>query len=357
MNLLNVLHVDSAAEYRGGQNQARLLMKELRALADVRQGLVARGDSTLISEAENLGVDTHPVSWISPIDPRPVLRILAALNRDYDVIHAHDSHGLQSALAARWLGGRRTPIVASRRVSVRMRSPSTWKRADAIVAVSEAVASVIRDQGIPSESIRVIPDGVSTQELERLLPDRLRERAGAGGEQTLVGTVGALTPEKGHAWFLESVALIADDHPEARFVLFGDGPERDRLVGLAASLGLADRVTFPGAVDDIGRSILDLDLFVMPSLEEGLGTAAVEAMVAGCPVLLSGAGGLADLAGELIPTVPPGDVTALADEMDRLLSDSAARSLLARRCRERSGGFTSLETARSTLALYRELAE
>jgi glycosyltransferase involved in cell wall biosynthesis len=356
VNLLNVLHVDSAAEYRGGQNQARLLMKELRALADVRQGLVARGHSILISEAGQLGVDLHPVSWLSPIDPRPVLRILAALKRDYDLIHAHDSHGLQSALAARWLGGRRTPIVASRRVSVRMRSPSTWKRADAIVAVSEAVASVIREQGIPSESIRVIPDGVSTEELEHRLPGRLRDMAGAGPNQKLVGTVGALTLEKGHDWFLESVALIAADHPEARFVLFGDGPERDRLVGLTGSLGLADRVSFPGTVEEIGRSIGDLDLFVMPSREEGLGTAALEAMLGGCPVLLSGAGGLVDLAGELIPTIPPGDVAALAGEMDRLLSDSAARSLLARQCRERGGEFTSAKTARSTLALYREMA-
>ena len=357
MNLLNVLHVDSAGEYRGGQNQARLLMKELRALGEVRQGLVARSESRLISEARELGVDIHPVPWISPIDPRPVLRILSELRRGRDLVHAHDSHGLQSALAAKWLGGSRTPIVASRRVSVRMRSPATWRRADAIVAVSNPVASVLREQGIPDESIRVIPDGVSSAELERRLPGRLREKAGAGPDQTLVGTVGALSLEKGHVWFLESVALIAADHPGARFVLFGDGPERDRLVRLADSLGLADRVSFPGTVHEIGRSLGDLDLFVMPSLEEGLGTAAVEAMIAGCPVLLSGAGGLIDLAGDRIPTVLPGDVPALAREMDRLLADPAARSLLARCCRERGGEFTIMKTARSTLALYRELAK
>jgi glycosyltransferase involved in cell wall biosynthesis len=331
-------------------------MKELRAIGDVQQGLVARRDSRLIHEAGQLGADLHPVSWISPVDPRPVLKILAAIRGECDVIHAHDSHGFQSSLAARWLSGLRTPIVASRRVSVRMRSPSTWRRADAIVAVSQAVASVLRDQGIPDQRIHVIPDGVSSEELGQGLPGRLREKAVASPDQTLVGTVGALTIEKGHDWFLESVALIAADHPEARFVLFGDGPERDRLVRLADSLGLADRVSFPGTVKEIGRSIGDLDLFVMPSRQEGLGTAAVEAMLGGCPVLLSGAGGLVDLAGDLIPTIPPGDVTSLADEMDRLLSDSAARSLLARRCSQRGGEFTSAKTARSTLALYCEMA-
>jgi glycosyltransferase involved in cell wall biosynthesis len=198
VNPLNVLHVDSAGEYRGGQNKARLLMKELRALGGVRQGLVTRSDSRLVREAGSLGVEIHSVSWLSPIDPRPVMRILAALKRDFDLVHAHDSHGLQSALVARWLGGRRTPIVASRRVSVRMRSPSTWRQADTVVAVSDAVSSVLRDQGIPGEKIRVIPDGVSPEEIENRLPGRLRKKAGASPGQILVGTVGALSPEKGH---------------------------------------------------------------------------------------------------------------------------------------------------------------
>ncbi|MEJ2483101.1 MAG: glycosyltransferase [Gemmatimonadota bacterium] len=357
MNLLHVLHVDSAGEYRGGQNQVRLLMKELAALGAVRQGLVARSGSRLVREAASLGVEIRPVPWRAPIDPRPPMRIRGEIRHGWDVIHVHDSHGLQSTLAGRSLSGRRTPIIASRRVSVPMRSPSTWNRADAIVAVSRAVEAGLQAQGIAAQKIRVIPDGVSPEELERRLPGRLRQRAAVGPEVTLVGTVGALTPEKGHAWFLESVAAIAPEHPAAHFVLFGEGPERIRLERLAAALGIADRVSFPGAVEEIGRSIGDLDLFVMPSLEEGLGTAAVEAMLGGCPVLLSAAGGLGDLAGELIPTVPPGDVSALADGMDRLLSDSAARSLLARVCRARGGEFTSVMTARSTLALYREVAD
>jgi glycosyltransferase involved in cell wall biosynthesis len=94
----------------------------------------------------------------------------------------------------------------------------------------------------------------------------------------------------------------------------------------------------------------------MPSLSEGLGTAALEAMFMGCPVVFSAAGGLKDLAGPEIPTVEPGDVAELASEMIRLLNDEGARSSLSRQAQERSASFTTERTTGSTLELYRQLA-
>jgi len=298
----------------------------------------------------------RPVAWDAAFDPRPVLRIRREIRSGWDLIHVHDSHGLQASLAARMLAGFHVPIVASRRVAIPMRSPSTWKRAEAIIAVSESVRSVLRSQGIDASRIRVIHSGVSLTELADPLPGRLRESASNDPGAPFVGAVGALTPEKGHAWLLRSAALTARAFPAARFAVFGVGPERSSLLRLAASLGIADRIVFPGRIEQIGRSLADLDLFVMPSLSEGLGTAAVEAMLAGCPVVLSGAGGLADLAGDEIPTVPPGDVEALAGEMTRLLSDRAARSLLGERASARGAQFTVERMMRATLDLYGEVA-
>jgi len=353
---LRVLHIDSASEYRGGQNQARLLIGALRESTDLRQGLVASRGSRLLEEAGRLRIDVRPVAWEAALDPRPVLRIRREIRDEWDLIHAHDSHGLQTALVARMLAGRRIPIVASRRVSIPMRSPSTWKRAEAIIAVSESVRSVLQAQGIDETKIRVIHSGVSVAEQADPLPGRLRDSASVGPDVPFVGAVGALTREKGHAWFVRAAARTACDFPEARFAVFGEGPERPALVRLANSLDLQDRISFPGRIEQIGRSLTDLDLFVMPSLSEGLGTVAVEAMLAGCPVVLSGAGGLAELAGEEIPAVPPGDIEALAAEMARLLADRSARSLLADRARARGAQFTVERMMRATLDLYREIA-
>ena len=356
MSPLRVLHIDSASEYRGGQNQARLLIRALRETTDLRQGLVASRGSRLVEEAASLGIDVRPVAWQAAIDPRPVLRIRREMRAGWDLVHAHDSHGLQTALAARMLAGGGVPIVASRRVAIPMRSPSTWRRADAIIAVSEPVRSMLRAQGIDDARIRVIHSGVSTEELAPSLPGRLREAASVAPAVPFVGAVGALTREKGHAWFVRAAAQVTREFPDARFAVFGEGPERQALVRLATSLGLQDRVAFPGRIEQIGRSLADLDLFVMPSLSEGLGTVAVEAMLAGCPVVLSGAGGLAELAGDELPAIPPGDVAALAAEISRLLADRAARSLLAKRASARGAQFTVERMMHATLDLYRKVA-
>jgi len=353
---LRVLHIDSASEYRGGQNQARLLIRALREATDLQQGLVASRGSRLTEEAARLGIEVRPVAWQAAIDPRPVLHIRRELRADWDLVHAHDSHGLQTTLAARLLAGRRVPIVASRRVAMPMRSPSTWKRAEAIIAVSEPVRAVLRAQGIEDAKIRVIHSGVSTAELEPPLPGRLREAASVDPAVPFVGAVGALTPEKGHAWFVRTAAHVVREFPDARFAVFGEGPERQALVRLAASLDLQDHMAFPGRIEQIGRSLADLDLFVMPSLSEGFGTVAAEAMLAGCPVVLSGAGGLAELAGTDLPVVPPGDVQALAAEITRLLADGAARSLLAERASARGAHFTVERMMHATLDLYRKVA-
>ena len=357
MSPLRVLHIDSASEYRGGQNQARLLIRALRESTELSQGLVASRGSRLVQESARLGIDVRPVAWQAAIDPRPVLRVRREMRADWDLVHAHDSHGLQTALAARMLAGRRVPIVASRRVAIPMRSPSTWKRAEAIIAVSGPVRSMLQAQGIDDARIRVIHSGVSTAELVPALPGRLREAASVAPAVPFVGAVGALTREKGHAWFVRTAAQVGREFPDARFAIFGEGPERQALVRLAASLGLQDRMAFPGRIEQIGRSLADLDLFVMPSLSEGLGTVAVEAMLAGCPVVLSGAGGLAELAGEELPAVPPGDVAALAAEISRLLADPAARSLLSQRASARGAQFTVERMMRATLDLYRKVAD
>ena len=266
MRPLRVLHVDSASEYRGGQNQARLLIGALGEAADVQQGLLAAQGSRLIEEVARLGIETHPVGWRSVLDPRPFLRLGRELRSGWDLVHAHDSHGLQTAVAARALAGRRVRLVASRRVSVPMRSPITWKQADGIIAVSESVRTTLLTQGIEASRIRVIPSGISLDELALAVPGRLREICGIGNGVPFVGVVGALTAEKGHAWFIESAARVAATMPDVHFAIFGEGPERDRLRKLVAGLSMEHRITMPGHVDHIGPSLGDIDLFVMPSL-------------------------------------------------------------------------------------------
>lgn len=356
MRGLRVLHVDSGREWRGGQNQVRLLAGELAGRPGVAQALATARGSRLAAEGEALELELRPLAWRAALDPRALLGLArAAAGRD--VVHAHDSHGLQAAWLAICLRGVRAALVGSRRVLRPVRSPWLYRRCDLVLAVSGAVREVLVRQGIERRRVEVVPDGIDPGELEPQAPERLRGLfAAAAGEVELVGTVGALTPEKGHDVLLRAVREVAARRPAARFVLVGEGPERGRLERLAAELGVADRVVFAGRLEAAARALSGLDVFVLPSLEEGLSTAYLEALAAGVPAIATLAGGQGEVAGEALPTVPPGDPSALAAGILELLGSPARRREVAAAGRRRSEGFSAARMAGATLAAYERVA-
>lgn len=354
---LRVLHVDSAREWRGGQNQARLLARELRAAGGVEQAMVACRGSRLAAEARQMGVETHEVPWRAGLDPRAVAG-LARRVRGRDIVHAHSSHALQAALLALVATGAPAGLVAARRLDYPLSSPAVWRRADLVLAVSTPVAGVLEACGLSPARIRVVHDGIDPEELHPPRRGRLRRAAGAGPDVPLVGSVGALVGHKDHRTLVRAAAEVTRGHPDVRFVVAGEGPLRGRLEAEIGELGLGDRFALPGHVADAARSVGDLDLFVMSSREEGLGTAALEAMAAGVPAVLTRAGGLVDAAGEAVPTVPPEDPEALAAAIADLLGDAGARERIASAGRRRvAERFTAARMAEGTLAAYRAVAD
>lgn len=352
---MRVLHVDSAREWRGGQNQVRLLTGRIREREDVEQAVAARRGSRLLSEVEEMGVEALPLPWGPALDLRAVAR-LAREAGGWDLLHAHSSHALQAAVLALAASGSPSRLVAARRLDYPLSSPGVWRRADLVLAVSRAVRRVAVSSGLDPRRVRVVHDGI---EPEELLPPRsgtLREAAGARAGDPLVGAVGALVGHKDHRTLVRAAARVAEERPGVRFVVAGEGPLRGELEALVRELGVGDRFALPGHVPDVARSMGDLDLFVMCSREEGLGSAALEAMAVGVPAVVTRAGGLVDAAGDAVPTVPPEDPDALAAEILRLLDDPGARQRIAtagrRRVEER---FTAARSAAATVAAYRDV--
>lgn len=352
---LAVLHVDAAREWRGGQNQLRLLVRELAGREDVRQAVAAGRGSRLLREVAETEVPTRPLSWGPALDPRAVVALAAAV-RGRDVVHAHSSHALQASVLALALSGGRARLVAARRLDFPLRAPSVWRRADLVLAVSSAVRRVLLGDGLEPARVRVVRDGIDPAELRPERPGRLRSAAGAEPDVPLVGAVGALVRHKDHRTFVRAAAIVARRRDDVRFVVAGEGPERPDLERLRDEAGLEGRLHLPGHVPEVARSFVDLDLFVMPSREEGLGTAALEAAAAGVPTVVTRAGGLADVAGDALPSVPPEDPAALAREILRLLDDEDERRRVAARGRRRvREHFTAGTMARRTLAAYRDV--
>ncbi len=215
-------------------------------------------------------------------------------------------------------------------------------RSDALVVPSEAAAQLAAQRlGYRPGRLTVVPNGVEFP-LEPLM------RAGA-----VVGTISLLEPVKGLDVFLRAVAELAHERPATRFVVFGSGSQAVALRELAIELGLAARVEFPGYVP-AAEALPQLGVFVLPSHMETSGLALLEALAAGVPAVATRVGGIPETApGDAAELVPPGDPSALAAAIARLLDDPALAERRIAAGRAAAAERTSERTAARLLEVYK----
>jgi len=174
---------------------------------------------------------------------------------------------------------------------------------------------------------------------------------------TLV-TVAHLVARKRHADVLRALAVLGQRHPTLRYAIVGEGPERAQLEGLAARLGVAERVEFHGQLPpaEALEQVRRCTLFVMPSTEEAFGVAYVEAMAGGLPAIgCRGEPGPEEIAaaGDGFMLVPPGDIERLSQRIDELLSDTHRLREASQRARATvAAHFTWERCGEQTLAAY-----
>ncbi len=346
---MRVLHVDTAREWRGGQTQ---LLHLVRGAPD--QAVALPPDAPLRPALEEAGVSVFPVDF------QGVWRGTAALRRaagaaGAELVAAQTSHGHGHAVLART----GLPVVVHRRLDFAPgRDPLTrlkYRLPQGYVAVSTAVARILEQAGVPSERIAVVHDGVDPAPLlhPRGLREVTRHRLGLPADAPLVGAVGALVLHKGHRHLVEAMVGL-----EAHLVIAGEGPLRADLEAQIQRLGLQDRVLLVGRVEDVPALIEALDLFAHPSVEEGMGQAVVEAMLAGVPVVATSAGGLVDVVEDGISgvLVAPGRAGALTRAISAGLRGPGAAKRRATVARERALSRFSVERmVGETLAAYARL--
>ncbi|MEO8138982.1 MAG: glycosyltransferase, partial [Gemmatimonadota bacterium] len=281
MSRLQVVHLCRGRDWRGGERQVRLLARMLAGRSDLSQ-LIATGRTSRLAEA--VLSDGQPVlllSWSAAHDPRawpPLVRQLRRLKRGDGelLLHAHDSHGLAlGVLVATLL---RLPLVATRR-SV---SPAglLWRRPLRVIAISHAVEQELLQSGVSRRRIVRVASAIELAEVRRV--GTSQESAGE-----MLIAVGALTPEKGHATLIDAVGLLARTRPGIRLRIFGEGSERGALEAQINRIGAGSRVVLAGETETAAAQIAAAQLFIQPSHREALGTAVLDAMALGVPVVAS----------------------------------------------------------------------
>jgi glycosyltransferase involved in cell wall biosynthesis len=195
---------------------------------------------------------------------------------------------------------------------------------DAVVCVSEAMATRVRRAGVPRRKIVVIRNAVDTTPFDNPGPDCRAdvERFFARPPARIVGAAGRLSPEKGFDVLVDAAALVCQAHPDIGFVVFGDGPLRQALTERIAQRGLAGRFILTGFRHDLERLLPGLDLAVLSSHTEGLPVAVLEAQAASVPVVATAVGGTPEVVVEGVTgyLVPPADPAALAGKIVHALA-------------------------------------
>lgn len=235
----------------------------------------------------------------------------------------------------------------------------TDRLADISTNVSdEAVKAFEQQRALRPGRMRVIYNGIDTQSFtfDESARHIVRRELGIDASTPLLSAVGRLSEQKDYPNLLRAFAGLEGGPVPPRLAIVGDGPLRVELVGMAESLGVADRVHFLGVRHDVLDLLSACDLYVMSSAWEGLPMVILEAMACQCFVVATDCGGIRSVLGETGIVVPPQDSEALAAALERSLQLPAdERENLGRAARQRVVEHFSLEaTAERYLAVYRD---
>jgi glycosyltransferase involved in cell wall biosynthesis len=361
------LRIAHLIESDGPGGAERMLAHVARTLQDAGAWnvafLPADGEGWLARELEESGVAIEYYRLPRPVSPAAARSLEAALRRHrVEVAHSHEFTMAVYGAWASWRAGIPHVITmhGSSYYAARLRRRLAMRAAIALsgrtVAVSVSLARRLgHDLSMDPSRVLMISNGVPRAARGHTT---LREDLGLRPEDRLLVSVGNLYPVKGHCHLIEALALVGERHPTVHVAIAGRGQLEDALSARARDLAVGDRVHLLGLRTDVAAVLAAADVFVLPSLSEGLPLALLEAMFAGCPIVASDVGevGTALAQGEAGVLVKAGDGAALAAALDEVLSDPVrARELGARAALRAAAEYDISQMVRRYADIYHDL--
>ncbi|OQX91539.1 MAG: hypothetical protein B6D58_07570 [candidate division Zixibacteria bacterium 4484_95] len=340
--VINILHLRSGFRFGGPE---KLIINSLKYMADsefrfiLSSFILKNIENEFLRYANNQNIKTEPVYINSPFDLSSI-RSLKEIIKKHDIrlLIAHDYRAVVISYFARRNTSVKLVAVAhgwtSQSLKIRIYEfveKRFFPFMDKVVAVSGPKYEELLKLGLPKEKTEKIENCVEIPPKEKIVKtNQLKEELGLLSDDVLIGSVGRLGVEKGHKYLIESSAKLKNKFPSARYVIIGDGSEMANLKSLAERLGVRKLIHFCGWRSDIETIYRGLDIFVLPSLTEGLPIALLEAMSYALPVIASSVGGCPDVvisrkSGIL---VKPADSDRLADAIGDLIDNKAKRDAM-----------------------------
>jgi len=352
--MLRIVHVVHSLDIGGTENG---VVSVINALHDeFRHSVVSMTEGRVLASRLPADIVIHCMNKRSGLDLRVIVRLTALLRRlRPDAVHSRNWAAFDTVLAARLA---QVPVVIHgehgreiadpegrnrRRNHVRRLSAPLVTR---FVTVSHDLSRwLVHDVGVAPHKVVTIHNGVN---VERFSPDTREEARrifGVSPQTVVVGTVGRLDPVKDHAGFLEAFAMVTKGHGDAVGVIVGDGDCRDMLEEQTRLLGIGARTRLLGKRLDIPILLSGFDIFVLPSIAEGLSNTILEAMAAGLPVVATRVGGNPEMVEDGVTgaLIAPRQPHRLAEALTVYMADPCLRARHGKAGRQRAMDKFSLE--------------
>jgi glycosyltransferase involved in cell wall biosynthesis len=363
---VRVLQLISSSGYYGAENMLLNLIGNDEATPS--QNFLAvfynrpRPNTELYDRAKRTGVRAELIHCQGRIDWRAVRDIRRLVRENnIDVIHTHgykaDLYGYTAArregkpvvaTCHNWLAG--GAMLATYNFLDRI----ALRRFDAVGAVSQTIAEKLLSLGLRRERITVIPNGIDVHAFD--VARSPGTPAAEARKEQVIGVIARLDLQKGFVYLLNAVATLRNSFPALRLLIVGEGPDRARIEQLVSGQNLGALVTFAGQQSDMPGVYASIDIFVLPSLNEGLPMTLLEAMAASKPIIATRVGAVATVIthGETGLLVEPADEAGLTNALSQLLADPELRRRLAEKARAHvEQHYTAAAMIQEYLAMYR----
>jgi glycosyltransferase involved in cell wall biosynthesis len=381
--MMRILYIGTEKSWRGGENQVRLLIQGLQHRGVTSFAAYPKG--TRSYEKMKGFVDTLELSSRSGYDPRNILRLVRFCRENkIELIDANSSAAMSLGLAVK----KRLPqikLIVHRRVDLPIKKNFLTRRkymsvlVDRFVAISYAIADVLLSYGVSKAKVSVVRSAIDSTAYEnvnrpvarqkisqmlkenQMLKDQFLDQDLKQPIDTScvwIGSAAALTKEKGHDVLIRACAELKKQGQKFYCLIAGEGDRADEFKQMARELSVSDRVHFLGHVNNVPEFLTTLDVLVMPSTHEGLGSILLEGALAGCAIVGTRVGGIPEIihheqTGLLISV---GDWMGLTRELRRLIEDVEFRKQLSQGARAHVLKEFSLENMiKGNLAIYQSV--
>lgn len=361
----SILHVSTALSWRGGEQQLAYLTGELRS-HHVKQWVLCSRDSTMEAYCINNGIPFFSTRKRSSFDVSFAAYLARVCRKNnIDIIHVHDSHAHTFAVLAAAVFRCRSRIIVSRRVDFEVSKsffskykynhPSVAK----ILCVSDKIREITGKAVQDKHKLVTVHSGIDVSRFRgKINSGILHRQYFLPSHIRIVGNVSALAPHKDYGTFLRAAALIHEAVPDVAFFIIGEGDERTVIEKQIAALGLQQVVYMTGFRNDVADILPELDVMLVTSETEGLGTTILDAFACSVPVVATAAGGIPEIVihGKTGLLAAVGDAPGLSEHVVRLLRDEPLRVQLSAGAQEHLKEFSRETTALKTMKEYAAVA-